>query len=164
MGCLTHNARLNGHCWKLWCYCICKIKNLYFWASCNSHNSYNALCLWKVLMFSWCFAHRVVSTDSLIMPRASEREKEWARIYTFFWTFTQESIYFHEEYLCVLSFGSRQPRVDIWNFHNSSQYSKQNLFFVVVARMLPWVFFEKHDLYSSRDESGKAKVSIFTCR
>lgn len=67
----------------------------------------------SINVFLVCFAHRVVSTDSLIMPRASEREKEWARTYTFFRTFTQESIYFHEEYLCVLSFGSRQPRVEI---------------------------------------------------
>lgn len=42
-------------------------------------------------------AHRVVSTDSLIMPIVSGREKELARTYIFFRTFTSESINFRRE-------------------------------------------------------------------
>ena len=42
-------------------------------------------------------AHRVVSTDSLIMPMVSGREKELARTYIFFRTFTSESINFRRE-------------------------------------------------------------------
>lgn len=41
-------------------------------------------------------AHRVVSTDSF-MPIVSEREKELARAYIFFRTFTSESINFRRE-------------------------------------------------------------------
>ena len=48
-------------------------------------------------------AHRVVSTDSLIMPIVSEREKELARTYIFFRTFTSESINFRRKIpLCSL--------------------------------------------------------------
>ena len=42
-------------------------------------------------------AHRVVSTDSLIMPIVSGREKELARTYIFFRTFTSKSINFRRE-------------------------------------------------------------------
>ena len=42
-------------------------------------------------------AHRVVSTDSLILPIVSGREKELARTYIFFRTFTSKSINFRRE-------------------------------------------------------------------
>lgn len=110
----------------------------------------------SINVFLVCFAHRVVSTDSLIMPRASEREKEWARTYTFFRTFTQESIYFHKNTFVffLLVAGNLEWRFEIFTI----QVNIQNKIYFLLLLQECYVEFSLRNMICTPAEMNLARL------